>query len=95
MDKRYILIKPKDTEKSAKLRVNFNRYVFIVHPDANKPEIKAAVEDLFDVKVKSVSVVRIRPRTKKRGVTVVHKKGYKKAYITLAKGESINMFEGA
>ncbi len=96
-DIRLIIQKPVVTEKSTALKEDFNRYVFRVEVKANKRQIKKAVEELFEVKVKDVRTAVIRG---KRSV-VMNRKGrfegyrpnWKKAYVTLAEGDKIDLFE--
>ncbi|MBT8762884.1 50S ribosomal protein L23 [Desulfohalobiaceae bacterium Ax17] len=95
MDSTQILIKPLISEKATLLKDAYNKVVFIVHPDANKYQIKKAVESLFNVKVEKVSIVRQKPVLRKRFGRVVGKKsGYKKAYVSLSAGDKIEFFEG-
>jgi len=95
MDNTQILIKPLISEKATLMKDAFNQIVFLVHPDANKYQIKNAVESLFKVKVEKVNIVRQRPVLKKRFGRVVGKKsGYKKAYVSLSAGDKIEFFEG-
>ncbi len=86
-----LVIKPIITEK-ATLLLEQNKYVFDVLPKATKPEIKAAIESLFDVKVIGVNTIR-PPRKKRRvGRFIGHKPLYKRAIITLEEGDSIELF---
>ncbi len=86
-----LVIKPIITEK-ATLLLEQNKYVFDVLPKATKPEIKAAIESLFDVKVTGVNTIR-PPRKKRRvGRFIGHKPLYKRAIITLEEGDSIELF---
>ena len=86
-----LVIKPIITEK-ATLLLEENKYVFDVLPKATKPEIKAAIESLFDVKVTGVNTIR-PPRKKRRvGRFIGHKPLYKRAIITLEEGDSIELF---
>ena len=90
-----ILLKPVISEKATWVKDESNQVAFFVHPDANKVEIKRAVEQAFDVKVASVNVTRQQPSIRKRwGRPVGRMSGYKKAYVTLAPGEKIEFFEG-
>lgn len=76
------------TEK-ATLLMEQNKYVFEVVPQATKPEIKAAIESLFDVKVESVNTIN-KPRKKRRvGRFLGYKPQYKRAIVTLAEGDSL------
>ncbi|MEA5465050.1 50S ribosomal protein L23 [Leptothoe sp. PORK10 BA2] len=86
-----IIRKPLITEK-ATLNLENNQYTFEVAPKATKPEIKAAVEALFEVKVTGISTMN-PPRKKKRlGRFVGYKPTYKRAVVTLAEGDSIPLF---
>jgi len=86
-----LIIKPIITEK-ATLLLEQNKYVFDVVIKATKPEIKAAIENLFDVKVVKVNTNR-PPRKKRRvGRFIGYKTQYKRAIVTLADGDSITLF---
>ena len=86
-----LVIKPIITEK-ATLLLEENKYVIDVLPKATKPEIKAAIESLFEVKVTSVNTIR-PPRKKRRvGRFIGHKPLYKRAIVTLAEEDSITLF---
>ena len=86
-----IVRRPIVTEKATLLLEN-NQYTFEVAPQATKPEIKAAIESLFGVKVVGVSTHR-PPRKKRRiGRFVGHRPHYKRAIVTLQDGDSINLF---
>ena len=82
---------PLITEKASRLLEN-NQYTFIVDRYSNKISIKSAIEQLFEVKVKKVNTCRL-PRKKKRvGRYIGWKTQYKKAIVTLSKGNIINLF---
>ncbi|MCP2732062.1 50S ribosomal protein L23 [Limnofasciculus baicalensis] len=86
-----LVLQPIVTEK-ATLLLEDNKYVFEVIPKATKPEIKAAIESLFNVKVTAVNTMR-PPRKKRRvGKFSGFKPQYKRAIITLAQGDSIVLF---
>jgi large subunit ribosomal protein L23 len=86
-----LVLRPIVTEK-ATLLLEQNKYVFEVILKATKPEIKAAIESLFEVKVTSVNTIR-PPRKKRRvGKFVGYKPQYKRAIITLRVGDSITLF---
>ncbi|VEP16453.1 50S ribosomal subunit protein L23 [Hyella patelloides LEGE 07179] len=86
-----LILKPIITEK-ATLQMEENKYVFDVLPKATKPEIRAAIESLFDVKVTSVNTLKL-PRKKKRvGRYLGYKAQYKRAIVTLQEGDSIALF---
>jgi large subunit ribosomal protein L23 len=95
MEYTQILIKPLLTEKTGIIKEAAQQVTFFVHPAANKVEIKRAVEKAFDVKVQAVNVVN-RPAVNRRrqGRVVGRVPGCKKAYVTLAKGDKIEFFEG-
>ena len=95
MDYSQILIKPLVSEKATFAKEMANQVVFYVHPEANKIEVKKAVEQAFKVNVSKVNVVKHRPLAReKMGRRVGTVSGYKKAYVTLAPGEKIEIFEG-
>ena len=86
-----LIRRPLITEKATLLLEN-NQYVFEVAPKAKKPQIKAAIESLFDVKVTGVSTVNL-PRKKRRvGRFEGFRARYKRAIVTLAEGDSITLF---
>jgi large subunit ribosomal protein L23 len=91
-----ILIKPIVTEKMTAQGDDFNRYGFVVSKDANKLQIKQAVEELYDVKVAEVNTMRYNGKRKQRytksGVSVGKTASYKKAVVTLAEGEVIDFY---
>jgi large subunit ribosomal protein L23 len=90
-----ILIKPLVSEKSNTIKEYLNQAAFLVHPDANKYQVRDAVESLFNVKVDRVNIVRRRPTQKtKFGRPAGKVPGFKKAYVSLAAGEKIEFFEG-
>lgn len=90
---RDILKKPLITEKSMDL-VGENKYSFIVDPNSNKVEIKKAVEELFKVKVEKVHTLRYKAKIKRVKGRLGRISGYKKAIVTLKKGDKIEIFEG-
>ena len=90
-----VLLKPLVSEKANMAKETANQVAFFVHPDANKVEIKRAVETAFSVKVTAVNVVRQRPLRRSRfGRKAGRVAGCKKAYVTLAEGHKIEFFEG-
>ena len=95
MDYTRILIKPYITEKTTALKEEKNQVVFLVSEDANRIEVKKAVEEAFKVKVKKVNIIKVKPKIKKRfGRVIGRKRGWKKAYVTLEEGSKIDFFEG-
>lgn len=75
------------TEKAALLQEDEGKVVFKVHPKANKVEVKRAIEQLFNVKVKVVRTANMHGKQKRVGKTVGFTKDWKKAYVTLSEGE--------
>ncbi len=89
-----VLIAPVVSEKSYG-QIAQNRYTFRVHKDAHKTQVRQAVEELFDVKVVNVNILKVQPKPKRRGTTRGTKPGWKKAVVQLKPGDSIEIFEGA
>ena len=89
-----VLIRPLITEKNSLQREEHNAYVFEVHRDANKHQIKAAIEELFAVKVQEVRTLVQRGKNKRVGKYTGKKRNFKKAFVTLADNGSIDFFEG-
>ncbi len=85
-----LLRAPVITEKST-LISEHNQVVFQVPLDASKPEIRAAVEGLFDVKVDAVNTLRVKGKTKRWRGRIGRRSDYKKAVVTLAEGQSIDV----
>jgi large subunit ribosomal protein L23 len=81
------------TEKGTKLREGHNGYLFEVARDANKIQIKQAVESIFNVKVATVRTLRVHGKPKRMGRYEGHRPDWKKAVVTLQKGGSIELFE--
>jgi large subunit ribosomal protein L23 len=94
VDAREVIIAPVVSEKSYSL-IEDNKYSFRVHPRAHKTQIRQAVEELFDVKVESVNVLKVQPKPKRRGLHRGQKPGWKKAVVRLREGDRIEIFEGA
>lgn len=89
-----ILIRPVVSEKSYE-QIQENRYTFRVHQKAHKTQIRQAVEQLFDVTVVRVNVVKVQPKPKRRGLHTGTRPGWKKAIVELKAGDKIELFEGA
>jgi large subunit ribosomal protein L23 len=83
------------TEKGTLVSELGNQVVLKVHPHANKVEIRQAVEQLFGVKVEGVRTSRVLGKSRRVGRHVGRRPTWKKAYVTLAEGNSIEFFEGA
>ena len=89
-----VLLRPVVSEKSYE-QITQNRYTFKVHQNAHKTQIRQAVEQLFEVKVVNVNIVKVQPKPKRRGVTKGERHGWKKAIVQLKQGDKIEIFEGA
>jgi large subunit ribosomal protein L23 len=93
-DHRDVLLAPVVSEKSYGL-IDQNKYTFLVHPDANKTEIKLAVEKVFKVKVTAVNTVN-RPGKRRRTRTGWGQRNdTKRAIVSVAEGQRIDIFSGA
>nr|AKQ04090.1 50S ribosomal protein L23, large subunit ribosomal protein L23 [uncultured Nitrospirae bacterium Rifle_16ft_4_minimus_39958] len=90
-----IISYPIITERSTELREGMNKVLFIVNPNANKIQIKRAVEELLKVKVEKVNLINMPEKKKKLGKFEGIKSGKKKAVVTLKQGEKLAIFEGA
>lgn len=93
MDTKYLEIvkAPVITEKAANLGQNEGKYVFKVDPKANKTEIKLAIEKLFNVKVQDVRTINVKPKKRRVGRYAGLTNRSKKAIVTLAEGQSIEL----
>lgn len=92
-----ILRRPIVTEKSSYQTDKLNQVVFEVAGYATKAMIKEAVEKVFNVRVERVNVMNMPAKQSRKGISrrlLTRRKGYKKAIITLAPGESVDIFEG-
>jgi len=81
------------SEKGAVLKEKENRYIFKVHPDANKIEIKKAIEKTFDVKVLDVKTINMKGKTKRLGRFEGKRSSWKKANVRIKEGDTIDIFE--
>lgn len=96
MDARDVIIRPVVSEKSYAL-LDANAYTFLVHPDANKIQIRQAIESIFSVRVSKVNTIN-RPGKRKRNrrqPTFGKRPDTKRAVVTLAEGDRIELFEGS
>ena len=89
-----VLVAPHVSEKSTMAAEANNTVVFKVVKDANKAEIKAAVESLFEVEVNSVRTVNVKGKTKRHGASFGKRKDWKKAYVVLKAGQDIDFVGG-
>ncbi|MGQ4275503.1 50S ribosomal protein L23 [Pseudidiomarina sp. E22-M8] len=90
-----VIIAPHVSEKSTVAAETSNTVVFKVATDANKSEIKAAVEKLFEVEVERVRTVNVKGKTKRSGMRFGKRSDWKKAYVTLKEGADIDFVGGA
>lgn len=90
-----ILLRPRITEKGSMMAETKPVVVFEVARDANKSEIKNAVQAAFNVEVKDVRTLLVRGKIKRRGANVGKRSNWKKAIVTLAEGQSIDFFGGS
>ena len=89
-----VLLAPVVSEKSYSL-IDDRKYSFRVHPNAHKTQIRQAVEELFNVHVTNVNVVKVPSKPKQRRQIKGRKPGWKKAIVQVRQGEAIEIFEGA
>ncbi len=92
---REIIVRPLMTEKSMRQKEEQNQVTFRVSPDANKVEIRAAVEQVFNVKVTDVRTASFEGKLKRMGRHIGRRANWKKAIVTLAEGHKIELVEGA
>jgi len=90
-----VLVQPLLTEKITGLREKMNTVGFVVHPDANRIQIKEAVEVLLKVKVDKVNIMNVRGKVKRLGRFSGRRSDWKKAFVTLKQGEKLEMYESA
>ena len=92
-DHRDVLIAPVVSEKSYGL-LDANKYTFLVHPDANKTEIKISVEKVFGVKVTGVNTINRQGKRKRTRFGVGQRAATRRAIVTVAEGDRIDIFGG-
>ena len=90
-----VLLSPIVSEKSAMAADTANQFGFKVASDATKPEIAAAVELMFDVKVEKVQTVNVKGKQKRFGAVMGRRNSWKKAYVRLQEGQDIDFAGGA
>ena len=93
MTAREVVIKPVVSEKSYAL-LAANKYTFRVHDDAHKTQVRQAVEEIFDVRVRDVRTAWVKPKPKRRGWSSGKTRRWKKAVVQLHPEDSIELFEG-
>ena len=89
---RDVIIRPIVSEKSY-AGLEANRYTFLVHPNANKTEIKEAIQKIWNVRVLGVNTLNRKGKVKRRRFTTGKKADQKRAIVTLAEGDAIEIFE--
>ena len=94
MNAAQIVLAPVVSEKSW-AGTGDGKYTFRVHKDAHKTQVRQAVEELFEVKVQKVNIIKVQPKPKRRGQIRGMRQGWKKAVVQLKPGETIEFFEGA
>ena len=94
-DLRQVLRRPLITEKSTMAKELGNQVVFEVAKDASKVEIRHAVEKFFEVDVLKVRTINFSGKKKRMGARFGQRRDWKKAYVTLAPGQTVEFFEGA
>lgn len=85
-----VILGPVVAEKASRVAESNNQVVLKVLPDANKSEIKQAVETMFDVKVESVTTMNVKGKAKRTGRIMGKRSDWKKAYVTLVEGADLN-----
>jgi large subunit ribosomal protein L23 len=88
------IVRPLITEKTSAAFQDRGEYAFEVHPDASKPQIRSAIEELFGVKVTDVWTSNQRGKEKRVGRSAGRRPNWKKAIVKLREGDSIEIFEG-
>ena len=88
-----VIVEPLVTEKSS-ASVSQDKYTFKVHPDSNKITVKTAVEKIYGAKVDSVNICNVKGKKVRHGKHAGRKSDWKKAIVTLKKGEKIEEFVG-
>lgn len=86
-----LLLEPHVSEKSSQISNGYRQYVFKVVLEANKPQVKEAVEHIFNVKVKSVRICNMKGKPARFGRTLGRRQAWKKAYVTLAQDQEIDI----
>ncbi|MDH3605401.1 MAG: 50S ribosomal protein L23 [Acidimicrobiia bacterium] len=93
MNPRDIIIEPIVSEKAYDAIDALNAYTFMVDPRANKTEIRQAVEEIFEVKVRKVNTINRKGKKRRAGYKIGRTPDRKRAVVTLADGDSIDIFE--
>ena len=94
LDPNQVLLAPVVSEKSYS-QIADRKYTFKVHKDAHKTQVRQAVEQLFDVHVERVNILKVQAKPKRRGLIKGTRPGWKKAVVQVREGDTIEIFEGA
>ena len=94
MDMYQVVIKPLVTEKGTMMLSEGNWVTFKVHPDANKIEVREAIQKIFSVSVLQVNTQIVRGKRRRFGKTMGQSKAWKKAMVRLKEGDKINLVDG-
>lgn len=89
-----VLLAPQISEKATAVADAANQVIFFVERDATKPEVKAAVELLFKVKVKAVQIANVKGKSKRFGRSMGRRSDVRKAFVSLEAGQELNFVEG-
>ncbi|HBK55629.1 MAG TPA: 50S ribosomal protein L23 [Xanthomonadales bacterium] len=89
------ILAPRISEKSARLQEVSNQYVFEVARDASKADVKAAIEQLFNVKVEAVNLLNVKGKSKTFRFRMGRRSDWRKAYVRLAEGQTIDVLAKA
>jgi len=92
--KHEVVVRPLITEKTSAAYQDRGEYAFEVHPNASKPQIRQAIEELFGVKVTDVWTSQHRGKEKRMGTSSGRRPNWKKAIVKLREGDTIEVFEG-
>ncbi len=90
-----VIKKPLFTEKGSNLKESQNKILVEVAKDANKLEVRKAVEEIFKVKVEKVATINVEGKWKRHGKSIGRRSNRKKAIVTLKKGEKLDFIEGS
>ena len=93
MNAQQVIQKPLVTERSMQLRDDENKYAFRVHPRATKPEIRKAIEELFNVRVVGVTTSNMVGKYKRMGRYIGRRSAWKKAIVKVAEGQKIEIYD--
>ena len=90
-----VIKKPLFTEKGSNLKESQNKILVEVAKDANKVEVRKAIEEIFKVKVEKVATINVEGKRKRHGKSIGRRSDRKKAIVTLKKGEKLDFIEGS